>query len=42
MADERLVKLEEGAVSRVWVREKHGVREVLAQPIGVRDRIISS
>src|SRR5215207_3106501 len=33
----RVVKLEEGAVSGVGVREKYGVRKVLGQPIGVRD-----
>jgi hypothetical protein len=34
---EGLVKLEEGTVSGVRVREKYGVRKVLGQPIGVRD-----
>jgi len=33
-----LMKLEERTVSGVRVREKHRVRRVLAQPVGVRDR----
>src|SRR5918993_4374 len=37
VAGKRVVKLEEGAVSGVGVREKYGVRKVLGQPIGVRD-----
>src|SRR5688572_17452973 len=37
VAGKRVVKLEEGAVSGVRVREKYGVRKVLGQPIRVRD-----
>src|SRR5262245_2239753 len=37
LTGEGLVKLEERPVSGVWVGEKHGVRKVLSQSIGVRD-----
>src|SRR5688572_25560554 len=37
MAGKRVVKLEEGAVSGVRVREKYSVRKVLGQPIRVRN-----
>ena len=37
MPGEGVVKLKQGAMSRVWVGEKHGVRKVLGQSIGVRD-----
>lgn len=36
-AGEGLVKLEERPVSGVRIGEKHGVRKILGQPIGVRD-----
>src|SRR5687768_18467286 len=35
VAGKRVVKLEEGAVSGVRVREKYGVRKVFGQPIRV-------
>jgi hypothetical protein len=36
MPRKRLVKLEKGTVSGVWVDEKYGVRKILGQPIRVR------
>src|SRR2546427_10158739 len=38
LPSERVVKLEEGTVSRVRIHEKHGVEKTLAQAIGVPDR----
>ena len=35
VAGKRVVKLEEGAVSGVGVREKYGVRKVFGQPIRI-------
>jgi len=37
-----LVKLEEGSVSGVGIREQHGIRKILAQPIRIRHRNHSS
>src|SRR4030095_7089851 len=38
LSRERLVILKQGTMSGVRIRQEHRVRQVLAQPVGVRDR----